>query len=59
TDTVPSKSEKFSFANGQITFGQKIRCLVRQAFSSILKLANNLFNQGKSVDQVLQLLIPA
>lgn len=58
-DTLPSKSEKFSFANGLITFGQKVRSIARQAFCSLLSLAKNLFAQGRSVDQVLEFLIPA
>jgi hypothetical protein len=57
--TSPSKSEKYSFANGQITFGQKVRSIARQAWHSLLSLAHNLFAQGQDVNQVLQLLIPA
>jgi hypothetical protein len=37
-----SKSEKYSFANGFITFGQKVHSIVRQAWHSLLSLANNL-----------------
>jgi hypothetical protein len=59
TNTTASKSDKFSFANGQITFGQKVRSLARQAFASLLSLAKNLFAQGQDIDQVLEFLIPA
>lgn len=59
SDASPSKSEKYSFANGSITFGQKVRSIVRQAWHSLLSLADNLFAQGQSVDQVLHFLIPA
>lgn len=54
-----SKSERFSFADGKITFGQQCRSIARQAFLAILKLAKNLFLTGQSADQVLELLIPA
>ena len=59
SDTSPSKSEKYSFANGSITFGQKVRSIVRQAWHSLLSLAYNLFAQGQDVEDVLQLLVPA
>lgn len=54
-----SKSERFSFADGKITFGQKCRSIARECFFSILKLVKNLFARGQSAEQVLETLIPA
>ena len=54
-----SKSEKFSFAQGKITVGQKCKAIAREAFATLLALAKRLFTEGKSVDNVLEVLMPA
>jgi len=56
---IVSKSERFSFADGKVTFGQKCRSIARQCFFSILTLAKNLFVRGHSPEHVLEVLIPA
>ncbi len=54
-----STSEKFAFAQGKITVGQKCRAIAREAFTALLTLAKRLFEEGKSVDNVLEVLVPA
>lgn len=56
---VASKSERFEFAKGQITFGQRVRTVAREVFGCLLKRAKQLFDQGKSWNQVLEALMPA
>ena len=54
-----SKSERYAFAQGQITYGQKCRAIGRQVMRSLLELMRQLFAQGKSCDEGLELLMPA
>ncbi len=54
-----SKSERFEFAKGKITFGQRCRTIAREVFRSMLKLSQRLFSEGKSCDEVLDMLMPA
>ena len=54
-----STSEKFAFAQGKTTVGQKCRAIAREAFTALLNLAKRLFGEGKSVDNVLEVLMPA
>jgi hypothetical protein len=54
-----STSEKFAFAQGKITVGQKCRAIAREAFTALLNLTKRLFGEGKSVDNVLEVLMPA
>lgn len=54
-----SKSEKFEFAKGQITFGQRCRTIAREVFQSLLAVAKRLFADGQSCEQVLEVLMPA
>lgn len=54
-----SKSERFEFAKGKITFGQKCLSIARENFLNLLNLAKNLFAQGQSVSHVLELFMPA
>jgi hypothetical protein len=57
--TAPaSKSEKFEFAKGQITFGQRLRAVTREIFGALLQRAQQLFEQGQSWGQVLEALMP-
>jgi hypothetical protein len=52
-------SERFGFAQGQQTVGQKIYSLTREALGQLLSLAQNWFAQGYSWEQVLEGLMPA
>lgn len=54
-----SKSERFEFAKGEITFGQRCRTIAREVFRSMLELSKRLFSEGKSCDEVLDMLMPA
>ncbi len=54
-----SKSERFEFAKGKITFGQRCRTIAREVFRSMLKLSQRLFSEGKSCHEILDMLMPA
>jgi len=54
-----STSERYAFAEGQITFGQKWRAIGREVMRSLLELMKHLFTEGKSCADVLELLMPA
>ncbi len=54
-----SKSEKFEFAKGEITLGQRCRTIAREVFRSMLELSKRLFSEGKSCNEVLDILMPA
>jgi hypothetical protein len=56
---VASKSERDEFAEGHITFGQKCRTLSREVLRAMLVLCQRYFTEGKTCDQVLELLMPA
>jgi len=53
------KSERFAFAEEKATVGQKVYTLAREALTGVLQLAQGLFTQGRSCDQVLEVLMPA
>jgi hypothetical protein len=52
-------SERFAFARGQNTVGQRVRTIARDALHSLLKLVAQLFAQGHSCEHVLEVLMPA
>jgi hypothetical protein len=54
-----STSERFEFAKGQSTFGQRCRTIAREVLHALLHLAHRLFAEGRSTDQVLEVLMPA
>ena len=56
---VGSESERFEFARGKTTFGQRCRTIAREVFRSMLELTKRLFTEGKSCDEVLDMLMPA
>ena len=56
---VASTSEKFAFAEGEITFGQRCRAIGREVFLSLLSVAKRLFADGYSCEQVAEVLMPA
>jgi hypothetical protein len=54
-----STSEKFAFADGDITCGQRLKAIAREVFRTVLTFARHLFEQGKSCQHVLEVLMPA
>ena len=54
-----SKTERFAFAQGAITVGQKVRAIARDALKSLLKLVEQLLVQGHSCEHILEVLMPA
>jgi hypothetical protein len=56
---VASKSERYAFAEGQITFGQKCRVISREVLRAMLALCQRYFAEGKTCDHMLELLMPA
>jgi hypothetical protein len=54
-----SKSERYAFAAGKKTYGQKCRVMSREVVRSLLALSQRYFAEGKSCDEVLEVLMPA
>ncbi len=54
-----STSERYAFAKGQITYGQKCRTRGREVMRSLLELIKQLFAAGKSCEAVWEVLMPA
>src|ERR671931_722074 len=54
-----SETERFAFAQGTITIGQRVRTIARDALQSLLKLVEQLFAQGHSCEHILEVLMPA
>lgn len=54
-----STSERFEFAKGHPTFGQRCRTIAREVLRALLHLAQRLFAEGRSTDHVLEVLMPA
>jgi hypothetical protein len=53
------KSERFAFAKDQQTVGQRLYSLTREAYQQLLHLVEGLFAQGRSCEQVLEVIMPA
>ena len=53
-----STSEKFAFAEGQMTQGQRERKLEREVLAGVLALARSAFDLGKNQTEVLDMLMP-
>ncbi len=53
------KSERFKFAQEKQTIGQCFYSLNREVLANLLSLSENLFAQGQSSKNVLELLMPA
>ncbi len=54
------KSEKFNWAQeNESTIGQRLYTLTREALYNLLKLAYTLLTQGKSTEQVLEVMMPS
>ena len=58
TSALESKSERYAFAEGHITFGQKCRTISREVLRTMLALCQRYFAEGKTCDHVLELLMP-
>jgi hypothetical protein len=54
-----SETERFAFAQGTITIGQRVRTIARDALQSLLKLVEQLLAQGQSCEHILEVLMPA
>jgi hypothetical protein len=55
-----STSERFAFVKDkQGSIGQRCRGIIREVLKGVLQLAKNLFEQGRSCDEVLGVLMPA
>ena len=54
-----SKSERFEFSKGKATIGQRCRKIAREVMRSMLELSKRLFMEGKSTDDVMEMLMPA
>jgi hypothetical protein len=57
--TRESTSERDSFAEGKITYGQKCRAIGREVMRAVLDLIKHLLAAGKSCEEVLEVLMPA
>jgi hypothetical protein len=53
------KSERFKLAKEKPTIGQRIYSLNREALANLLSLAEGLFSQGQSSQNILELIMPA
>ena len=53
-----STSEKFEFANGKITIGQKWRAIARETFRSLLLRICQMMKDGMDIDQMMEVLMP-
>ena len=54
-----STSDRFAFAQGKDTVGQRVHTIARDALHGLLKLVEQLFAQGRSCMQILEVLMPA
>jgi hypothetical protein len=54
-----STSERFAFAPDQMTVGQKVRTIAREALHGLLKLVEHLLAQGHSCEHILEVFMPA
>ena len=53
-----AESERFRFAQGSQSIGQKLYNLTRESLQQLLGLAQNLFSIGRSTSDVLEMLMP-
>jgi hypothetical protein len=59
TPASGSTTERFAFAQGDITIGQRVRTIARDALKSLLTLVEQLLAQGRSCEHILEVLMPA
>ena len=53
------KSERFAFAKDEQTVGQRLYSLTREVYQQLLHLIEGLLAQGRSCQQVLEVIMPA
>jgi hypothetical protein len=53
TSASGSATARFAFAQGDITLGQRVRTIARDALQSLLKLVEQLLAQGRSCEPIL------
>lgn len=56
--SVSSTSEKFTFAQGQSTLGQKWRSIMREVFQGVLMRVKRFILEGKEVQDIMNILMP-
>jgi len=54
TPASGSATERFAFAQGDLTIGQRVRTIARDALKSLLKLVEQLLAQGRSCEHILE-----
>jgi hypothetical protein len=54
-----AETERFTFAQGVSTVGQQVRTITRDALHGLLQFVEQLFAQGRSCMQILEVLMPA
>jgi hypothetical protein len=54
-----AETERFAFAKGETTFGQRCRTIARDVIHGLLQFVTQLFGQGRSCEEILERLIPA
>ena len=54
-----STTERFAFAQGDSTIGQRVRTIARDALKNLLTLVEQLLAQGHSCEHILEVLMPA
>jgi len=54
-----SETERVAFAQGEVTIGQKVRTIARDALKNLLQLVEQLLAQGHSCEHILEVLMPA
>lgn len=53
------KSERFEFADGKATVGQRVYTIAREALTGVLMFAQGMFSQGRSCGEVMSVLMPS
>jgi hypothetical protein len=54
-----AETERFAFAKGETTVGQRCRTIARDVMQGLLQFVAQLLRQGRSCEEILELLIPA
>jgi hypothetical protein len=58
TPASGAETERFAFAQGQETVGQRVRTIARDALHGLLRLVERLLAQGRSCEHILEVLMP-
>jgi hypothetical protein len=59
TPASGAETERFTFAQGDVTIGQRVRTIAREALHGLLRLVEYLLAQGRSCEHILEVLMPA